>query len=169
MKTLFTTLLSLIIIINSVDGQTIKRQNYDNGDKELLIYYSGSDHNAFVVNGDKQIVIHYQGSGDNEYVIKKNHYYTQNQGGGLKKVETYRSGKLHGLISEYTAGGILSSVKQYVNGSLLTELEGEENVVGVTYDRVDKEKKDNSDEGETGGGTRKSKWKRKNNTEAKPR
>ena len=149
MKTLFTTLLSLIIIINSVDGQTIKRQNYDNGDKKLLIYYSGSDHNAFVV--------------------KRETFYTQNEGGGLSKVETYRSGKLHGLISEYTAGGILSSVKQYVNGSLLTELEGEENVVGVTYDRVDKEKKDNSDEGETGGGTRKSKWKRKNNTEAKPR
>ena len=82
MKNIFTTLLLLIIITISVNGQTRRETKY----------YG---------NGDKRIVIHYQGSGDNQYVIKKNHYYTQNQAVGLSKVETYRSGKLHGTITSW--------------------------------------------------------------------
>ena len=69
-------------------------------------------------NGDKQIVIHYQGSGDKEYVIKKNHYYTQNQGGGLSKVETYRSGKLHGTITSWYINSKKKSEENYKDGKL---------------------------------------------------
>ena len=103
MKRLLLGLILLCITI-SVNGQT----------RTDTKYYG---------NGDKQIVIHYQGSGDNEYVIKKNHYYTQNQGGGLSKVETYRSGKLHGTIKEYNVDGTLKSELTCENGKKIKLVE----------------------------------------------
>tara|TARA_B110000285_G_scaffold152271_1_gene170001 strand:+ start:71 stop:1000 length:930 start_codon:yes stop_codon:yes gene_type:complete len=103
MKNIFTTLLLLIIITISVNGQT----------RTVTKYYG---------NDDKQKVIHYQGSGDNEYVIKKNHYYTQNQGGGLQKVENYKDGKLHGTIKSWNSLGKITEEIKYKDGSPLTKV-----------------------------------------------
>lgn len=117
MKNIFTTLLLLIIITISVNGQSPEFIKYNNGDTHFAVWYSGSE--------------------VNKTVVKRETYYTQNQGGELQKVENYKDGKLHGTIKSWNSLGKITEEIKYKDGTPLTK------VVYTYYDNKKLKKQSN--------------------------
>ena len=87
--------------------------------------------------GDKKIVGFYDGEGSNEVIVKRVHYYSQNDGGGIMKKENYKNRKLDGENIEYTKNGDPSYIKIYKEGDLTLEYDpvvNENGKIKVTWE-----------------------------------
>jgi len=58
-------------------------------------------------NKDKKIICFYKGKRGNEEIVKKIHYYSQSDGGGIKYEENYKDGKEDGLYRSWYENGQL--------------------------------------------------------------